>query len=199
MLPATTSWTTVFSDDFNRADSLTVGNGWGEVEPPGSPAPSASISGSVLLMVGGDTGSVAPNPTPAAVVRSQSLSGDFRVTFTFGFPGSLSWVNLYVTTSGMKWYAMGFQPGFLGIWKDNVALPGSVSPALVPARAYSLDVRREGADITVVLTDTTTSQQWVSAATDESYHDFTAVHLKAGYYVTGATSVTIDNFVLQTR
>ncbi|OHD75214.1 MAG: hypothetical protein A2177_15855 [Spirochaetes bacterium RBG_13_68_11] len=49
-LPA--PWITVFSDDFNRADSLTVGNEWSTLAPSGSPPPSVSISGNALLMAG---------------------------------------------------------------------------------------------------------------------------------------------------
>ena len=128
-----------------------------------------------------------------------SLGGDFRVTFSFGFPEDASWAYLIVVGEFSHRYEMGFQPGSLGIWKDGAPLSGGVGASLDPDHDFTLEIVREDADITVVLTDTTTSTQWTATSTDDDYHDFTSIHLWGGYYDSAATSTWIDDFVLQTR
>jgi hypothetical protein len=191
-LPA--SWITVLSDDFNRVDSADVGNGWAFVNASGSPASSASISGNELLLTGGNT-----LYKCAILDRSISLTGDFRVTFDFSFPGVLSFIYLYVVEADMDRYAMGFQPGSLGIFKDGTGI-GGVSPTLDAADSFSMEIIREAADITVVLTDATTGDHWEYSAADDSYYDFASINLWGGYFVDStASSVAVDDFVLQTR
>jgi len=94
---------------------------------------------------------------------------------------------------------MGYQPATLGTLKDGSMMQGALSATLEPTHDFTFEARREGSEFTVALTDTTTFENWTSTAMDSSYSDFTAIHLKAGYYDTAATSVRIDDFVLQTR
>jgi hypothetical protein len=187
-------WVTVFSDDFNRVNSDDVGNGWSEVDLGGTPPGNASIDGQALLMMGGNS-----TQHYMAILRSQSFSGDFRVAFSLAFPGEPTFAYVYVTTAALDYYAMGYQPGVLGTWKDGSALGGSISPAIEPTHDFMFEARREGSEFTVVLTDTTTGETWTSTVVDGSYLDFTAIHLKAGYYDTGPSSVLLDDFHFQTR
>ena len=193
-------WVTVFSDDFNRADSDNVGNGWGELPPVGDPPQLEKISGSALQMTGGSS-----SPYYAAITRTIYLEGDFRVTFDFSFPDPSAPTRalLYVATADMDadsgWYALGFIPGSLGIWKAIEALPGGVNPSLDASHPFTLEILHAGAAFTVVLTDTATSDQWTATSMDDTWQKFTTIHLKAGWYDSTAISVLIDDFVLQTR
>jgi hypothetical protein len=192
-------WVTIFSDDFNRPDSDVVGNGWNEVDLGGIPPANASISGQALLMTGGNT-----TPTYMALVRSGSIEGDFRIAFSFTFSDAvLARVLVSIATPDMDadsgWYAMGYLPDHLGAWNAQTALPGSVNAALDPSHSFSMEIRRDGEEITVVPTDTTVDAAWTAIANDSSYHDFNAIHLKAGDYDTGPVSVLVDDFAVQTR
>jgi len=144
-------------------------------------------------------------PDYMAIIRGQSIGGDFRVMLTFAFPdpSAPARVLLYVTTADMDadsgWYALGFIPGSLGIWKALEALPGGVNPAMDASHTFAMEILHEGAAFTVVLTDTVTSDQWTATSTDDAWQDFTAIHLKAGRYDSAAVSVLVDDFVLQTR
>jgi len=91
-------WVTVFSDDFNRTNSDAVGNGWGEISPGGVPAGNAEISVETLLMMGGNS-----LQKYMAIVRSQAISGDFRITFSLSFPDVPTFVYVYVTTAAMDY------------------------------------------------------------------------------------------------
>ncbi|OHD75215.1 MAG: hypothetical protein A2177_15860 [Spirochaetes bacterium RBG_13_68_11] len=106
---------------------------------------------------------------------------------------------LYVHDAAMHGYAMGFQPGSLGIWKDGLGLPGGVGLTLDSDHIFSIEIVREDAAITVVLTDTTTSGQWTATSTDDDYHDLSTMQFRCGFYSAAATSTRIDDFVLQTR
>jgi hypothetical protein len=193
-------WTTLFSDDFNRADSTAVGNGWGQVPQGSLPPAASSISGGKLLLEGGwDTPNVS---TPAAVVRTVSLAGDFRVTMAFGFPGDLTRLHLYATTSGMQYYAWGVMGGQVAVWKDSAVLPGGVAVSMDPCHSYTLEVLKEGSNLTAKLVDSTGGGSWTATASDASYQDFTALHLKGGEcpYTAGTpVGVSVDDFVLQTE
>jgi hypothetical protein len=140
-----------------------------------------------------------------AIIRGQSISGDFRITLKFSFPdpATPTRVLLYVSTADMDadsgWYALGFLPGSLGIWKALDALPGGVNPSIDASNPFTLEILHEGAAFSVVLTDTVTSEQWTATSADDTWQDFTAIHLKAGDYDGAARSVLIDDFVLQTR
>lgn len=113
------SLTALFSDDFNRADNGSVGNGWSENEAGGGGAAEAEIVSNRLRLAGANV----YRAQPAAPSVAFTMSGVFRVAGNAGQNFSCGmWADSSDTDAQMFGFRCNFNSSTVTLYKSNVAL-----------------------------------------------------------------------------
>jgi hypothetical protein len=181
-----------FTDDFEREDSATLGNGWAQLA--GGPGTASSLAAGEAVLEG-------PTSTGSAchVYRAAAFSGDFRLStvLRFGPPGSDFVIYLFPDGISDPNYNYAFAVwgnGTVGYYKDMVAVENTTALTGFQAdRDYRLSITRILDTFTYSLTDTVTDATVSESSDDFEYPSLTGLTLRGPM---ADTTTYVDDFVI---
>lgn len=189
----------LFSDNFNRANSSSTGNGWTEMEPNSS---AAIISSNQLVLSGGWDGD---EPIAASVVRPLTYSGSFKITINFRMdaessftPTLLTGTNSYFffisTLSGDTYFFINSMPPNVSMVLDSLTYFTTYNSA----HSYTAVITKIGSALTISITNKSTGITLTGSCSDSTYSSFTHFALTGGGNVAGsAKSTYVDDVIIE--
>jgi hypothetical protein len=184
-----------FKDDFNRADSSAVNNGWLEAEGFGDAGTLTDISilKNELILKGGLGGT---NPKVAILNRAVSFNANFTCTMRFKFSNdNANYTALYLMTASTTFTAI-LNNNVLSIFNNNnTAQAVNIFHTFPGSTYYKFVLVRNGTTLTISILDDTTNAVWSTASLNDSQASgtITNINLDGGYYDINNSAVSITN------
>jgi hypothetical protein len=193
----TSTPTVLFSDNFNRTDSSTVGNDWTEIAISGT---ATSIVSNELVL----TGTWTTEPVAAAVGRSLSIPGSFRVTINFTMEdnssltpqvmnGSNGYI-LYMTSLSSGMFYISTAAGDAALMLATVVTPYTFNVL----HNYTVVWTKSGSTLSVTMTDNTAHTTVTKSGTSSTYSSFNLFDIVGGGATSGADKSTyVDDVTVE--
>lgn len=189
--------TALFSDDYNRVNSTSVGNGWTETELHSS---TAAISSNQLVLSGGWYGD---EPIAASVIIPLNYSGSFKITLDFRIDSKTSFTPTFLNGTNSYFFFISTVTGANYFFINSI--PSSVSMLLDsktdfttfnPMHDYTAVITKVGSTISLSITDKSSGITLTGTCSDGAYSSFTHFALTGGGNVSGAVKSTYVDDVL---
>jgi len=183
-----------FTDDFNRADSASVGNGWNELD--GLDGSAVTLTGNMARLTSGSNGGA------STMVYNAVFSGDCSIVMTVNFASPSSYRLQLVLLPAVanpttQNYVMLLFGGRAYIYKDySVMASSDLLSGMTTGRDYLITFTKVSAILTIIAKDKASEAEVSASYTDSApYNDFTGISLRNN--MVNSETVTIDDFTIQ--
>lgn len=192
------SFSTLFSDDFNRSDSESAENDWSDNEGSGySALTSATLTNNKIYLKGGYSYYV----LEAGIYRTIAIgTNETRVTFIFEMETNASLKFYFVNSDTTHMYGFFIKNSSLGFAVDSYSIESSTESFSFfdSTHLYQGVIIRSGTNFSISLKDLTTLDTAELTSVDSTFNDFSQIYLfGGGYDGTTALYSRIDSIVVE--
>ena len=193
-----------FTDDFNRADSDTVGNNWIEIQRGDSVDAIMEISGNQLKLTGGIGAYGNAESGQATVAHHISGTGNFNLSVDYILHSNSRTIFYFFPelNNVADYYCFWFSASTIRIFRcidytTEVLVDDSVT-FFDDSHSYNIKISIIDGILEMTLTDNSNQESLTITANDSTFQSFSTFNIGGGFHDGDAISDYVDNLTIKT-